>query len=151
MKNIAVLVPRGAAALGCIEGSVIGFNRANEVLVSQGKRPMFDVKLIGITTEPRQYDRFFSVQPDLSIADNYRADLIIIPAVNGEWNTVIDINKDFFPWITEQYKDGAEVASLCVGAFLLAATGLLDGKKAATHWMSQNDFRKMFPNVDLVS
>jgi transcriptional regulator GlxA family with amidase domain len=151
MKKIAILVPRGAAALGCIEGSVIGFNRANEILVSHGKQPMFDVQLVGITNEPRVYDRCFSVQPDLTITDRYKADLVIIPAVNGEWNEVISINRDFFPWIVEQYKSGAEVASLCVGTFLLAATGLLEGKKCATHWLAQNDFRKMFPNVDLVS
>ena len=46
---------------------------------------------------------------------------------------------------------GAEVASLCVGAFLLASTGLLKGKKCATHWLGAKDFRRMFPDVDLVS
>ena len=64
---------------------------------------------------------------------------------------VIEINKEFFPWINKQYENGAEVASLCVGAFLLASTGLLKGKKCATHWLGANDFRKMFPDVNLVS
>lgn len=64
---------------------------------------------------------------------------------------VIESNKDFFPWINKQYKGGAEVASLCVRTFLLASTGLLDGKKCATHWMATNEFRKMFPDVNLVS
>ncbi|HYM20328.1 MAG TPA: helix-turn-helix domain-containing protein [Candidatus Kapabacteria bacterium] len=151
MKNIAILVPRGAAALSCIEGSVIGFGRANEVLASFGKPPLFQTTLVGIDHEPQTYDRCFSVRPDVTIGDPQRFDLIIIPAVNGNWNDVIGLNQDFFPWIIDQYKHGAEVASLCVGAFLLAATGLADGKKCATHWMFQNDFRKMFPNIDLVS
>ncbi|HET6399770.1 MAG TPA: helix-turn-helix domain-containing protein [Candidatus Kapabacteria bacterium] len=151
MKNIAILVPRGAASVGCIEGSYIGFSRANEVLASMGKPPVFDMRMIGLTNEPQTYDRFISIRPDLTIANEYKADLIIIPAVNGEMNEVIAANRDFFPWIVEQYKNGAEVASLCVGAFLLAATGLVDGKKCATHWLSQNEFRKMFPAVNLVS
>ena len=151
MKNIAILAPRGAASVGCIEGSYIGFSRANEVLASMGKPPIFDMRMVGITGDGQTYDRFISIQPDLTITDEYKADLIIIPAVNGEMNEVIDANREFFPWIVEQYKNGAEVASLCVGAFLLAATGLVDGKKCATHWLSQNDFRKMFPDVNLVS
>jgi transcriptional regulator GlxA family with amidase domain len=116
-----------------------------------GKQPIFEVKLVGLTNEAQKYDRFITIAPDLTIHDDYDPDLIIIPAVNGEWNEVIEINREFFPWVTERYKRGAEVASLCVGAFLLAATGLLEGKKAATHWMAQNDFRKMFPMIDLVS
>jgi transcriptional regulator GlxA family with amidase domain len=59
-------------------------------------------------------------------------------------------NSEFIPWIKEQHKQGAEVASLCVGAFLLASTGLIDGKSCATHWLAANDFRKMFPEVNLV-
>src|SRR3989442_14567397 len=80
-----------------------------------------------------------------------KTDLIIIPAFNGDMGKVIELNKDFFPWINTQYKSGAEVASLCVGAFLLASTGLLKGKKCATHWLGVNDFKKMFPDVNLVS
>jgi transcriptional regulator GlxA family with amidase domain len=151
MKNIAILVPQGAASVGCIEGSYIGFSRANEVLAQMGKQPLFQMTLVGLSKDAVRYDRFISIEPDITIQDDYQADLIIMPAVNGEWNEVIRINQNFFPWINAQYKNGAEVASLCVGAFLLAATGLLDGRKAATHWIGHNEFRKMFPNVELVA
>jgi transcriptional regulator GlxA family with amidase domain len=60
------------------------------------------------------------------------------------------LNGDFLPWIEQQYKNGAEVASLCLGAFILASTGLLDGKTCSTHWLFANEFRTMFPKVDLV-
>jgi transcriptional regulator GlxA family with amidase domain len=62
----------------------------------------------------------------------------------------VKLNADFLPWIEQQYKNGAEVASLCLGAFILASTGLLDGKKCSTHWLFANEFRTMFPNVNLV-
>ncbi len=151
MKKIGILVPRGAASVGCIEGSFIGFSRANEILAGMGKEPFFEMRMVGIDNEPQTYNRFITIHPDITIADSYKPDLIIIPAVNGDMSEVIEANREFFPWIVDHYKNGAEIASLCVGAFLLAATGLVDGKKCATHWMSQNEFRKMFPKVDLVS
>lgn len=151
MKNISVLVPRGATALACIEGPYILFNKANEFLENMGKHPLFKVELVGLDNEAQVYDRLFKVQPDRTIGEVSKTDLIIIPAVNGDMEKVIEMNKGFFPWIREQYSSGAEVASLCVGSFLLAATGLLKGRKCSTHWMAENDFRRMFPDVNLVS
>ena len=72
-------------------------------------------------------------------------------AVNGQPDEAIAMNEGFLPWIVERYKAGAEIASLCVGAFLLAATGLLKGRECATHWGAANLFRKQFPDVTLVS
>ncbi|MDP4219873.1 MAG: helix-turn-helix domain-containing protein [Bacteroidota bacterium] len=151
MKNISILVPRGAAALSCIEGSFVGFNRANEVLQNMGKPPLFQVQLVGITKEAQVYDKLFTVHPDLEISEVEKTDLIIIPAVNGKMEEVIEINKEFFPWIVSQHEKGAEVASLCVGTFLLASTGLLNGKKCSTHWLSAEDFKRMFPDANLLS
>ncbi|HEY0653685.1 MAG TPA: helix-turn-helix domain-containing protein [Chryseosolibacter sp.] len=151
MKNISILVPKGAAALSCIEGPYTLFTKANDFLENFGKPRLFSVQLVGMDKEPQVYDRFFSVVPDKTIKESFKTDLIIIPAVNGEWKTVLELNKDFFPWIKSQYNSGAEVASLCVGAFLLAGTGLMKGKRCATHWLSANDFKKLFPDVELVS
>lgn len=151
MKHISILVPRGAASLGCIEGAYKAFTMANEFLINKGKQPLFKVQLVGIDKEAQVYDSFFRVHPDQTIEDSFKTDLIIIPAVNGDWTQVIDINKDFFPWINKQYNNGGEVASLCVGTFLLASTGLLDGRKCATHWLAEHSFRQMFPEAILVS
>jgi transcriptional regulator GlxA family with amidase domain len=52
-------------------------------------------------------------------------------------------------WIEQQYKKGAEVASICTGAFLLASSGLLDGKTCSTHWAAADNFRTLFPKVNL--
>jgi len=151
MGHVSILVPRGAAALGCIEGSFILFSKINDFLAARGKPPLFTVQLVGLTGEAQVYDRLFSVRPDVTIEKVRKTDLIIIPAVNGDMDEVIDMNKGFLPWIVRQYKGGAEVASLCVGAFLLAATGIMEGRQCATHWLSANDFRKRFPDVNLVS
>ena len=151
MKNVSILLPEGAASLACIDGSYVAFTKANEFLISMDKQPLFNVQLVGLNRKAHVYDRLFTVFPETAINEVKKTDLIIIPAVNGNMEEVIKDNQNFFPWIVDQYKQGAEVASLCVGAFLLAATGLLKGKKCATHWIGVNDFKKMFPDVNLVS
>lgn len=151
MKTISILVPKGAVALSCIEGSFLAFTKANDFLAALGKPALFNVQLVGLTKDAQVYDRLFSVAPDVTIKDAGKSDLIIIPAVNGNMDEVIETNKGFFPWIVGQHRGGAQVASLCVGAFLLASTGLLTGKKCSTHWSATNDFAKMFPDVELVS
>ncbi|MFA6457146.1 MAG: helix-turn-helix domain-containing protein [Bacteroidota bacterium] len=151
MKTISILVPNGAAVVGCIEGAFKIFNLANTFLEERGKPPLFTVQLVGLNAEARIYDKLFAIQPDHVFSDVKKTDLIIIPPVNGAMEDVISINKEFFPWINKQYLAGSEVASLCVGTFLLASTGLLKRKKCSTHWIAEHEFRKMFPDVNLVS
>lgn len=76
--------------------------------------------------------------------------MVFVPALSGDMQTALELNKDFLPWIVKQHENGAEIISLCIGAFLLASTGLLDGKRCSTHWLSANEFRNMFPAVELV-
>lgn len=151
MKHISILIPKGAASLGCIDGALHAFTKTNEILLSKKKSALFKIQLVALTKEPHIYNRLFTVYPDSSIKNIRKTDLIIIPAVNGDMEDVIKQNKNFLPWINKQYNNGAEVASLCIGAFLLAATGLIKDKKCATHWLSVNQFKKMFPDVCLVS
>ncbi len=109
---------------------------------------MFDIHLVGIDAETNLYGGLFSVKPDLMVSEVKKTDLIVIPALQPQSLTE---NLEFVPWIATQYKHGAEVASLCVGAFLLASTGLIKGKKCTTHWIAADAFRKMFPDVDLLT
>lgn len=150
MKHISILVPNGAI-LGSLEGSRQLLTQVNEIYKLRGAPPLFKVQLVGLTKETKLCGGLFTANPDIMIQDVKKTDLIIIPALDGDLVQAIDNNKDFIPWIISQYENGAEVASLCVGAFLLASTGLLDGRKCATHWMAENAFRKMFPEVNLVT
>ncbi len=151
MKHISILVPKGDVALSCIDGSFTVFNGVNAFLENRGKPALFKVQLVGLTNEAQVYHRLFKVYPDLVLDEVKRTDLIIIPAVNGDMEEVISMNAEFIPWMTRHYKAGAHLASLCVGSFLLASTGLLAGKKCSTHWQAANEFRRMFPDVNLVS
>jgi len=87
---------------------------------------------------------------DLLLHEVSKTDLVIIPPISGDIDTALELNQELLPWITEQYQNGAEVASLCIGAFLLASTGLLNGQQCSTHWLYTNDFRKKFPDVNVV-
>ncbi len=149
MKRISIIVPKGAI-LGSIEGPRQVFTEVNAFLQSMGRDPLFDIQLVSLSQEPPVYSGIYTVATNATIAEVTETDLIIIPALDADMLNNLEFNRGFIPWIREQYKKGAEVASLCVGAFLLAATGLLNGRNCATHWMAANDFRRLFPEVNLV-
>ncbi|MEO6488509.1 MAG: helix-turn-helix domain-containing protein [Ferruginibacter sp.] len=149
MKHISILVPEDAV-LASITDPRYMFSVINEFLSAAGNPPMFHVQMVGLTSEVHLNRGVFTVHTDALLKDIKRTDLIIVPALSGELKTAIEINRKFIPWIIEQNRSGAEVASLCLGAFLLAATGLLDNKKCSTHWSFTNEFRAMFPKVNLV-
>jgi transcriptional regulator GlxA family with amidase domain len=149
MKHISILVPEGAL-LGNVEGPRQLFSCVNDFLATQSRDPIFDVQLVGISPDTSLNNGLYSVKPDRLISDVERTDLIIVPAVDGDLRLAVERNREYVPWIVKQYKNGAEVASLCVGAFLLASTGLLNGRKCATHWMFADEFRSMYPDVKLV-
>src|SRR5699024_6008813 len=94
----------------------------------------FEIWLVGLRKKVKLSRGSYCVHADKLTGDVTRTDLIIIPALAGNLQEAIEINKGYIPWIVKQYNQGAEVASLCLGAFLLASTGLLNGKKCSTHW-----------------
>ncbi len=149
MKYVAILALETAVVEAVADPRYM-FTAINEFLKSEGKQPMFNVQLVGLTKEIKLADGLFSVHADALLKDARKPDLIIIPAISGDLQTAVKQNQDFIPWIIEQYKNGSEVASLCLGAFVLASTGLMDGKSCSTHWLFANDFRNMFPEVNLV-
>lgn len=149
MKNVAILVPETAVLAAIVDPRYM-FTAVNEFLKSAGDPPLFNVQLVGLTSEVKLNDGLFSVHTDITIAKTKQFDLVLIPAISGHIETAIRKNRTFLPWIVDQYKGGAEVASLCIGAFILASTGLLNGKSCSTHWLFANEFKSMFPEIELV-
>ena len=60
------------------------------------------------------------------------------------------IQCDAIPWLLKHYHNGTHVAAMCTGTFFLAETGLLDYKSATTHWGFVDDFRKLYPRINLI-
>jgi transcriptional regulator GlxA family with amidase domain len=150
MKHISILVPEGDCSLVNIEGTHQVFSRVNEHLAHSGKSPIFEIRLVGLQKDTTVKKGLFKIYPDVLIPEVSHTDLIIIPAVHGDFEKIFLANQDLLSWIVTQYKEGASVASLCIGAFLLAQTGLLKGRNCTTHWEFANDFRRMFPNINLL-
>ncbi|MDQ3747578.1 MAG: helix-turn-helix domain-containing protein [Acidobacteriota bacterium] len=150
MKKVSILVPE-SALLAAVDDPRHVFSMVNSFYEKDGKPAIFDIKLVGLSKTVNLHNSSFTVHTDLLLNEVKKTDLIFIPAFDGKMETVLEKNKNFIPWINEQYKRGAEVVSLCVGAFLLAKTGLLKGKQCSTHWRSAEQFRKMFPEVNLVT
>jgi transcriptional regulator GlxA family with amidase domain len=149
MKNVSILVPESSVMQAIADPQYL-FSAVNQFLVVSGKKPLFDVQLVGAKKEVKLNDGMFSVWPHKQLKEVEKTDLVFIPALFGDMKTAVDKNRNLIPWINEQYAKGAEVASLCVGAFLLASTGLLNGKKCSTHWGFQNEFREMYPEVEVI-
>ncbi|MFD3001899.1 GlxA family transcriptional regulator [Pontibacter toksunensis] len=149
MKHISILVPKGAI-LGSIEGPRQVFTEANKALKSMGRPALFQVQLVGLSEQVSAAGGIYTIYTDVVADAVDDTDLIIIPALDGDLVETVENNKAFLPWIVKQHKRGAEVGSLCVGAFLLASTGLINGRQCATHWMAASAFKKMFPEVHLV-
>ena len=151
MKHISILVPEGDISVTNVEGTHQIFSEVNSFLAAKEQPPLFNVQLVGLRPESRMKKGLFSIHPDAMLDEVNKTDLIIIPAIQSDMKKALEANQPFIPWIIRQHHNGAEIASLCIGSFLLAATGLLAGKKCATHWVAAKDFRNMFPDVHLVT
>src|SRR5580765_3313011 len=149
MVNVSILVLRNAV-LASIADSNHVFAMVNEFLKKSGRQPVFNVQLVGLSKEVKLNNGLFSIQPDIVMGDVEHVDLIIIPSMTGDMMSSTYLNKDYAPWIAQKYKNGAEVARLCVGALLLAYSGILKGRECTTHWMYANEFRHFYPSVTVV-
>lgn len=149
MKHLTIIVPDGENNLSSIVGAYKIFSRANAYRKQTKNTELFTIQLAGISKEVDFYDGLFSVKPHVNISEIAKTNLIIIPSLNHNYAKVLDGNKVLIDWIQQQYKNGAEVASICTGAFMLASSGLLDGKSCSTHWAAAENFKVMFPKVNL--
>ena len=152
MKHLTILVPDGQinlATISSVAGAYEIFTRANDYSKENGRKELFKIEMAGISKKVDYNDGLFSMKPQVHISNISRTDLIIIPSMARNFQAVVKGNKTLIDWIEKQYKNGAEVASICTGAFILASSGLLDGKNCSTHWSAGDTFRTMFPEVNL--
>src|SRR6202000_1702332 len=150
MKHVSIIIPQGPIILSSVIGTYKVFSFVNQFFQVQGKKPPFDIHLVGLSKETELYDGLFAIRPDMKVDEVQKTDLIMIPAFYGNPMEGLERNRDFVPFITEQYKHGAEIANLCTGAFLLASTNLLKGNACTTHWMAADICRQAFLHIKLM-
>jgi transcriptional regulator GlxA family with amidase domain len=152
MKQLTIVIPEGEGNnLSSIVGAYKIFLRANAYWKSNHKSELFNIQLAGSSKKVSYFEGLFEVKPHVNISAIEKSDLIIIPSINHNYKKVIPKNKLLIKWLEQQYKQGAAIASICTGAFLLASTGVLDGHSCSTHWAAADNFRCLFPQVNLKS
>lgn len=145
-KKVGLLVPHDYKLLS-IAAILEVFETANK-LSEENKKP-FEIMVFQLTEQINQ-ERLFGYEINSIETSNEVLDLILIPAFTTDnMSEMIAKNKNFIPWLKKQHQSGAELASFCTGAFLFAASGLLNEKLATTHVDACSAFTKAFPLVKL--
>lgn len=146
--RISVFVPE-YGVIEAVTPPFRSFHTANEFLTTFGKKPIFKVEYVGLNEHVPANNGEYMIKTDRLLKDVTETDLLIIPPTFGDITKGIQANAEAIPYFKKLYKNGSSVASLCIGAFLLAETGLLNGKKCSTHWAHINDFRERYPEVEV--
>ena len=145
MKHVSLIVPNGEFSVTNLDLSRQLFTWVNDAL----PEPVFAIEIVGLAKEVRPVGGLYTIKTNRLIGEVDHTDVIIIPATFGDPQEVLRQNSALSPWITNHYHRGADLVSMCVGAFFLGSMGILDGKRCSTHWGSADDFRKLFPKVIL--
>ncbi|MEN2415577.1 GlxA family transcriptional regulator [Flavobacterium mesophilum] len=145
-KRTGLIVPHDYKLLS-IAAILEVFETANK-LSKDAEKP-FDIMLFQSAEQITQ-EKLFGYNVHAIETSNINLELILIPAfTTDDMGAMIAKNRNFIPWLKKQHQSGAELASFCTGAFLFAASGLLNEKLATTHVDACSAFTKAFPLVKL--
>lgn len=110
------------------------------------EKQLFDLKIFSLDGEPVQIDQSMIILPNGGLELMAEFDIVIIPG----WDE-LDHRPDqsLIDALNKAYKQGRQIVGLCYGTYALAYSGLLDGKKATTHWVAEEDFCQRFPQIHL--
>ncbi|WP_243699163.1 GlxA family transcriptional regulator [Anseongella ginsenosidimutans] len=146
--QISVFVPE-YGVIEAVTPAFRTFQTANEFLATFGKKPIFEVEYVGLREHVPANNGEYMIKTNRLLKEVTETDLLIIPPAYGDIATGIQANAEAIPYFKKLQETGSSIASLCIGAFLLAETGILNGKKCSTHWAYINDFRERYPEVEV--
>ena len=145
---VAVRETAGSALYGMLDVLMAAGNIWQTLLREERAEQLFRVRILSPEIEPFDCGNGIPVKPDLSVADDPRPRIIILPELwlgpdepmTGRYPALMD-------WIRRCHAAGCRIYSACSGAIMLAETGLLDGCDATSHWAYQDLFRTSYPSV----
>ncbi|MBS1602563.1 MAG: helix-turn-helix domain-containing protein [Bacteroidetes bacterium] len=149
MKHISILALH-YATINSIDSCQQMLSRVNDFLRYQQKEPYFTIEIVGLQKTIGFNNGLYNLNANTTISEVEHTDIVILPLLCGDFPKAIQANEGYREWVLSQYRNGAEIAALCVGSFFLASTGLLNRKKCAIHWAAKEEFRTMFPEVATV-
>jgi len=150
IEALIVAVPESAGS--AIYGLVDVFSSTGtlwrELIGDEPGRRLISPKIVSPSNDPFQCGNGIPVRPDLTIKTKSNAGIVIVPelwlAANDDLTQRYD---DLKEWLRQRYRTGSTIYSACSGSVLLAASGLLNGKEATSHWAYADLFRRSFPEV----
>jgi len=116
-------------------------------LTGTERDPRFRVTTASADGRPVNCDGGIQIRPNTSLQDVGETDLIFVPAAWVSLDGVVELNTHVVRWLKKRSDRGVAVASVSAGVGLVAAAGLLDGKRATTHWGLAERFRQKYPRV----
>lgn len=146
--QISVFVPE-YGTIEAITPPYRAFLTANQILAASGKDPVFSVEYVGLSEYVPANNGEYIIKTSRRLCEVAHTDLVVIPPVFGDIAKGIEMNAAAIPFLKKLHTQGSSLASLCIGAFLLAETGLLKGKKCSTHWAHIAEFREKYPDVEV--
>lgn len=153
MKHLTILTPDSQttpSTIACIAGAYEIFTEAEALWQQRGRVAQFQIELVSATRKTQAGAHLFSVKAHTTIEQVAKTHLILIPSsLVRSYDTATRSNQALITWIGTQHARGAEVASMCTGAFMLAATGLLEGMACSTHWAVSGRFGELYPDIKL--
>ncbi|MEW6500440.1 MAG: helix-turn-helix domain-containing protein [Thermodesulfobacteriota bacterium] len=151
MKKVTILAIDGCSAT-TITGPMDVFTLTGVLwnrIFGQVVLPYFEVEIATITGNAVSCNNNLPIRPHISMEAVKQTDLILVPAIFQVEKVLPGIDNAVISWLGRHYERGAHLASVCTGSFVLALTGLLDGKEATTHWAVTETFRQLYPEVIL--
>jgi transcriptional regulator GlxA family with amidase domain len=149
MAKISFIAADGCGFSG-ISGLIDSFSIANlwhSANTGKKTEPLFEMEILSPNGKAFCVNGGYQITPDGSFMDIKKTDLIIIPSFLPNVELLRENAKDMLDWIMARYEHGVSIAALCTGSFVLAETGLLDGRLATTNWIYARLFRRRYPKV----
>lgn len=150
VKTLIVAVPEtaGSALYGMVDVLSAAGNIWQTLVGSEPSHRLFDVRIVAVSREPFRCGNAIPVTPDVSVDEDPKADVVIVPEIwLGPQESISGRHDALIEWLRRRYRAGAKLYSACSGAVLLAETGLLDGCDATSHWGYEHLFRRHYPKV----
>ena len=111
--------------------------------------PLYRVQLVSLDGQPVPTEWGYSLLPQADASALATADTVIVPGTRSPGPRRHGTLPDEVRRAFETVRPGTRLVSICTGAFVLAAAGLLDGRPATTHWEYAESFRRLYPDVKL--